>query len=217
VDLNSEAVPITARHDVRNGRYWTPSNGLVNCKERIGPYQVVRWRQALHQTREIGMVRQTCSYDVGTMARSHEAKPCATASDTRLLSLGIGEQRPARHADLLFASKILRSLREGWTPSQRVLECSGFVEHWMIVAGDDVCLLKGTVWRLPVSRNLLATPLLAIDPVAGWARALDEWFTIAPDLDLFAAGIHPDGVADRAAQWLERQLRAEDCADDCLR
>jgi hypothetical protein len=163
------------------------------------------------------MVRQTCLYDVETTARSHEVTPCATPSDTRLLSLGIGEERPARRADLLFASKILCCLREGWTPSRQVLECSGFVEHWMIVAGDDVCLLKGTVWRLPVSRNLLATPLLAIDPVAGWARAVDEWFTIGPDPHLFAAGIHPDGVADRAARWLERQLRLEDCDNDCLR
>jgi len=151
------------------------------------------------------------------MARSDGPTPQATLSDTRLLSLGIGDRRPARRVDLLFASKILRCLREGWKPSQQALECSGFVEHWMIVAGDDVCLLKGTVWRLPVSRNLLATPLLAIDPVGGWARALDEWFTIGPDLDLFAAGIHPDGVADRAARWLERQLRAEDCDSDCLR
>jgi hypothetical protein len=117
----------------------------------------------------------------------------------------------------LFASKILRSLRDGWTPSKRVLECSGFVEQWMIVAQDDVCLLKGTVWRLPVSRNVLTMPLLAIDPVAGWARALDEWFTIGPGIDLFAAGIHPDGVADRAARWLERQLRVEDGDNDCHR
>ncbi|SRR6266700_1793341 len=42
VDLNSEAAPITARHDVRNGWYWTSSNGLVNCKERNGLYQMVR-------------------------------------------------------------------------------------------------------------------------------------------------------------------------------
>jgi hypothetical protein len=86
----------------------------------------------------------------------------------------------------------------------------------MIVAREDVCLLKGTVRRLPVSRNALMTPLLAIDPVAGWARAVDQWFTIRPCLDLVAAGIHPDGVADRAARWLERQLRAEECDDDCL-
>ena len=44
------------------------------------------------------------------------------------------------------------------------------------------------------------------------------WLTIgAPQLDLVAAGIHPEGVADRAARWLERQLRAEDCDDECLR
>jgi hypothetical protein len=130
-------------------------------------------------------------------------------------SRAIGERWPARRADLLFASKILSCLRGGSTPSQRMLECSAFVEYWMIVARDDVCLLKGTVWRLPVSRNTLTTPLLAIDPVAGWARAVDEWLTIRPCLDLVATGIHPDGVADRAARWLERQLQAEDCPNDC--
>lgn len=163
------------------------------------------------------MATQTCLDEVGTVAGSHEVAPCATPSETRLLSFGIGEPRPARRVDLLFASKILRNLRDGWKPSKQVLECSGFVEHWMIVARDDVCLLKGTVWRLPVSRNVLTMPLLAIDPVAGWARALDEWFTIGPGIDLFTAGIHPDGVADRAARWLERQLCVEDGDNDCLR
>jgi hypothetical protein len=154
------------------------------------------------------MTGQRSLYDVETPAKCHGETSCATWFDTRL---GLGEQWPARRADLLFASKILGCLRDGSTPSQRMLECSGFVEHWMIVARDDVCLLKGTVWRLPVSRNTLTTPLLAIDPIAGWARAVDEWLTIGPCLDLVAAGIHPDGVADRAARWLERQLRAEDC------
>lgn len=144
------------------------------------------------------------------MAKSRELSSCGTPSDNGPLSLGIAEQRPARRVDLLFASKIVRRLRDGWTPSRHVLECSGFVEHWMIVTGGDVCLLKGTVWRLPVSRSMLTTPLLAIDPVAGWARAIDEWFTIGPGLDLFGTEIHPDGVADRAARWLERQLGVDD-------
>jgi hypothetical protein len=88
----------------------------------------------------------------------------------------------------------------------------------VIVANDDVCLLTGTVWRLPLSRNVLATPLLAIDPVARWERVVREWLTIgAPRLDLVAAGIYPEGVADRAARWLERQLRAEDCDNGRLR
>jgi hypothetical protein len=66
-----------------------------------------------------------------------------------------------------------------------------------MMARDDVCLLRGIVWRLPLSRNVLATPLLAFDPVAGWARVVGEWLTIgAPQLDLVAAGIHPEGVAD---------------------
>jgi hypothetical protein len=162
------------------------------------------------------MIGQRSLYEVETAAKSREGTSCARWCDTRLSLLGIGEQWPARRADLLFASKILSCLRDGWIPSQRVLECSGFVEHWMIVARDDVCLLKGMVWRLPVSRNTLTTPLLAIDPVAGWARAVDEWLTIGPCLDLVATGIHPDGVADRAALWLERQLRAEDCHSNCL-
>jgi hypothetical protein len=161
------------------------------------------------------MIGQRSLYEVETAAKSHEGASCAMSSDTTLSLLGIGEQWPARRADLLFASKILSCLRDGSIPSQRVLEHSGFVEHWMIVARDDVCLLKGTVWRLPVSRNTLTTPLLAIDPVAGWARAIDEWFTVGPCLDLVATGIHPDGVADRAARWLERQLQAEDFNNYC--
>lgn len=171
---------------------------------------------ALHEMREIDMFRQRSFYGLETVGKSAEGWSCATWPDTRFSFLGIGEERPASRADLLFASEILRRLRDGLTPSQRVLECSGFVEHWMIVARDDVCLLKGLVWRLPISRNTLTTPLLAIDPVAGWARALDEWLTIGPRLDLVAAGIHPDGVADRAARWLEHRLRGEDCDDDCL-
>src|SRR5947208_2935645 len=134
---------------------------------------MLRWRHVLYQTREIGMVRQTCLCEIKTGVRSHEVASCAMASNARSSSLRIGEQRPARRVDLLFASKLLRCLRDGWIPSQKVLECSGFVEHWMVVARDDVCFLKGTVWRLPLSRNVLTTPLLAIDPVAGWARALD--------------------------------------------
>jgi hypothetical protein len=157
------------------------------------------------------MIGQKSLCEVETTAKSHEGGSAATSSDTTLSLLGIGEQWPARRADLLFASKILSCLRDGSVPSRRVLEYSGFVEHWMIVTRDDVCLLKGTVWRLPVSRNMLTTPLLAIDPVAGWARAVDEWLNIGPCHDLVATGIHPDGVADRAARWLERQLRAEDC------
>jgi hypothetical protein len=129
--------------------------------------------------------------------------------------LGIGARWSDRRADLLFAAEALRALRDGFTPSPRALEWSGFVEHWMVVIQDDVCLLTGTVWRLPLQLNVLATPLLAIDPSAGWALALGEWLTIGtPRLDLAAAGIHPEGVADRAARWLQRKLAAEDNAAD---
>ena len=127
--------------------------------------------------------------------------------------LGIGARCSDSRADLLFASEVLRSLRDGFTPSPRALEWSGFVERWMVVIQDDVCLLTGTVWRIPLSLNVLATPLLAIDPAAGWALTVGEWLTIGtPRLDLAAAGIHPEAVADRAAGWLERKLgaRAED-------
>jgi hypothetical protein len=161
------------------------------------------------------MIGQRSLYEVETAAKSHEGASCATWSDTAPSFLGICEPWPAKRADLLFASKILSCLRDGSIPSRRVLEHSGFVEHWMIVARDDVCLLSGTVWRLPVSRKMLTTPLLAIDPVAGWARAVNEWLTIGPRLDLVATGVDPDGVADRAARWLERQLRADDLNDDC--
>ena len=160
------------------------------------------------------MISQIPLCEIETAVSSHERPSCATWSDTGRSSLAIGGQRAASRADLLFASEILCRLRDGLKPSPRMLECSGFVERWMIVArNDDVCLLKGTVWRLPVSRSMLTTPLLAIDPVAGWARAIDEWLTIGPCFDL----VHPDSVADRAARWLERQLRVDDCCNDGLR
>ena len=163
------------------------------------------------------MFSQTSVPEVETAAGLHESSSCATWSDPRLPLSGIGEQRPASRADLLFAAKILCGLRDGLTPSQRVLEYCGFVEHWLIGARDDVYLLTGTVWRLPFSRNALAKPLLAIDPVAGWARTVDEWLTIRPCFNLVATGIDPDSVADRAARWLEGQLRADDCDNDGLR
>ncbi len=164
------------------------------------------------------MDTQTVLYTIETVATLFEGGSCAARRYGKQPLFGLGERWSKSRADLLFASEVLRCLRGGSTPSPRVLECSGFVEHWMIVVHDDVCLLSGIVWRLPLSRNVLTTPLLAIDPAAGWARAVGEWFTIgSPHFDLVAAGIHPEGVADRAAQWLERQLRAEDCDNDCLR
>jgi hypothetical protein len=163
------------------------------------------------------MVSQKSVSEVGTAAGLHERSSCATQSDTKLQLPSIGEQRPASRADLLFAAEILCCLRDGLTPSQRVLEYSGFVEHWFVGARDEVYLLKGTVWRLPFSRIALSMPLLAIDPVAGWARTVDEWLTIRPCVDLVATGIDPDHVADRAARWLERQLRADHCDNEGLR
>ena len=114
---------------------------------------------------------------------------------------------PEPRTDLVFAAKLLRCLRGGSMPPPNALEWSGFVEHWTVIVRDDLCLLTGIVWRLPLRRHSLETPLLAIDPSAGWARAIGEWFTIgAPCIDPAAAAIHPEGVADRAARWLERQL-----------
>jgi hypothetical protein len=122
---------------------------------------------------------------------------------------GVGSSEP--RTDLVFAAKLLRCLRGGSMPPPSALEWSGFVEHWTVIARDDVCFLTGIVWRLPLKRHTLETPLLAIDPAAGWARAIGEWLTIGtPCIDPVAAGIHPEGVADRAARWLERQLGPDD-------
>jgi hypothetical protein len=113
-----------------------------------------------------------------------------------------------RRPNLLFAAKLLRSLRGGSMPPPSALEWSGFVENWTVIVADDVCLFTGIVWRLPLRRQALVTPLLAIDPSAGWARAFDEWLTIGdPSVNLVTTGIDPEGIADRAALWLERQLR----------
>src|SRR5690348_4545074 len=119
-------------------------------------------------TQEIGMDTQASLYKQET----------GTVGGGTSRVFGTGARWYERRADLVFASEVLRSLRCGSRPSPRVLECSGFVEHWMVVTQDDVYFLTGTVWRLPLSRSALATPLLAIDPVAGWARAIGEWLTI---------------------------------------
>jgi hypothetical protein len=148
-------------------------------------------------------------FDMHTETSLDRRKAWGTRYDGTAL-LGLGARWSGRRADLLFASKLLRSLRGGLTPSARALEWSGFVEHWMVVTQDDVCLLTGTVWRLPLSLGVLVTPLLAIDPIAGWALAFGEWLTIGtPRLDVAAAGIHPEEVAERAARWLERKLGDE--------
>jgi|SRR5664279_2422934 len=162
------------------------------------------------------MISETSLYEVETAASSRQLSSRAPWSDAGLVLSGVGGRRLASRADLVFASEILRRLRDGLTPPQRMLECSGFVEHWLIVAEGDVCLLKGMVWRLPFSLSMLTTPLLAIDPVRGWARAVDEWLTIGPRFNLVTTGIHPDSVADRAARWLEMELRAGNCDDDGL-
>ncbi|NPU66325.1 hypothetical protein HL667_15075 [Bradyrhizobium sp. 83012] len=110
-------------------------------------------------------------------------------------------------ANLVFAAKLLGCLRAGTSPPPSALEWSGFVEHWTVIIRDDICVLQGTVWRLPLCQESLATPLLAIDPAAGWARALSEWLTIgAPHESTGTAGLRPELISDRAARWLEYQL-----------
>jgi hypothetical protein len=110
-------------------------------------------------------------------------------------------------ANLIFAAKLLGCLRTGTSPPSSALEWAGFVEHWTVIICDDICVLKGTVWRLPLRQGSLAAPLLAIDPAAGWARALGEWLTIgAPHECIGAAGLCPELISDRAARWLEDQL-----------
>jgi hypothetical protein len=137
---------------------------------------------------------------------------CAvTAQGTTTTSMGCsptsqcGSFQIGGRTELVFAAKLLQCLRAGSSPSPAALEWSGFVEHWAIIVRDDVCLLTGSVWRLPLRRHSLAAPLLAIDPAAGWARALDEWLTIEMPCG-GVAGPCPDLVAERAARWLEQQL-----------
>lgn len=114
-------------------------------------------------------------------------------------------------ANLVFAAKLLGCLRTGTSPPPSALEWSGFVEHWTVVIRDDICVLEGTVWRLPLCQGSLAAPLLAIDPAAGWARALGEWLTIGvPQESAGAAGLRPELISDRAARWLEHQLDPAD-------
>jgi hypothetical protein len=157
------------------------------------------------------MDTQKSSFGHGIAMRSLLAEPGETfhARDPIRSSRDAGWSEP--RTDLVFAAKLLRCLRGGSMPPPSALEWSGFVEHWTVIARDDVCFLTGIVWRLPLRRHTLETPLLAIDPAAGWARAVGEWLTIGvPCIDPVAAGIHPERVADRAARWLERQLGPDD-------
>jgi hypothetical protein len=157
------------------------------------------------------MDTQKSSFGQGIAMNSLAAEPRETchAFDPILIDRGAGWSEC--RTNLVFAAKLLRCLRDGSTPPPGALEWSGFVEHWAVITQDDVCFLTGIIWRLPLRRQSLATPLLAIDPAAGWARAIGEWFTIgAPCASLVATGIHPEGVSDRAARWLARQLGPDD-------
>ncbi|MEN3287224.1 MAG: hypothetical protein V7634_1524 [Bradyrhizobium sp.] len=156
------------------------------------------------------MHTQSSLFGHGIAMNSLVAEPNDTfQARDRARSARAGWSEP--RTDLVFAAKLLRCLRGGSMPPPNALEWSGYVEHWTVIARDDLCLLTGIVWRLPLRRHTLETPLIAIDPAAGWARAIGEWFTIGvPCIDPVAAGIHPEGVADRAARWLERQLGPND-------
>ena len=143
------------------------------------------------------------------MSQSAEIAEPSSGSGQSESSPGAGRCEP--RVNLVFAARLLRRLREGSMPPPRALEWSGFVEHWTVITRDDVYFLTGVVWRLPLRRQALAAPLLAINPTAGWARIVGEWLTIgAPRIDSGSPGIHPESVADSAAQWLERQLGADD-------
>jgi hypothetical protein len=157
------------------------------------------------------MNTQKSLFGHGIAMGAHAAEPSEIVCVRDPIPSGRGARWSEPDTDLVFAAKLLRCLRGGSMPPPSALEWSGFVEHWTVIARDDVCFLTGIVWRLPLRRHTLETPLLAIDPAAGWARAIGEWLTIGvPCIDPVAAGIHPEGIADRAARWLERQLGPDD-------
>jgi hypothetical protein len=142
-------------------------------------------------------------------SQSAEVGGRSPGSDQSEYGPGTGQCEP--RVNLVFAAKLLHRLREGSMPSPRALEWSGFIEHWTVITRDDVYFLTGVVWRLPLRRQTLVTPLLAINPTAGWALIVGEWLTIgAPCIDLGGHGIHPESVADSAVQWLQRQLGTDD-------
>lgn len=143
--------------------------------------------------------------DAPSLARADTARLlCAHRADC-------GTNWRGSKANLVFAARLLGCLRTGTSPPPSALEWSGFVEHWTVIVRDDICVLEGTVWRLPLCQGSLAAPLLAIDPAAGWARALGEWLTIgAPHKSTGAAGLRPELISDRAARWLEHQLAPAD-------
>ena len=51
---------------------------------------------------------------------------------------------------LAFAILILGRLREGQRPPPRALEQAAFVEQWAITPHEDIFVLTGISWRLPL-------------------------------------------------------------------
>jgi hypothetical protein len=110
-------------------------------------------------------------------------------------------------SDFAFAALLLARLRDGRGPGPQALERAPLIEQWSVNLHDGVFALTGVAWRLPLSRSAFAAPLLAIDPVGGWARTVDEWVVIGdPQWALGVGGISPDEVIRRAAAWVGQQL-----------
>ena len=119
---------------------------------------------------------------------------------------------------LAFAILILGRLREGRRPPPRALEQAAFVEQWAITPHEDIFVLTGISWRLPLRRSLFVAPLLAIDPSAGWARTVDEWIALG-DQQVACEGddVTPDEVIRRAVVWLPQQMNAAEAERANLR
>ena len=109
---------------------------------------------------------------------------------------------------LLRASAILDLLAIGWRPGDAELDSARYIERWAILPGapDKPYQLIGVAWSLPIRRSFIVTSVLAIDPIARWARIWDEWAVIDDGL-WGLRSINPMEVQRVGAAWLVAELR----------
>lgn len=109
---------------------------------------------------------------------------------------------------LLRASAILDLLAIGWRPGDAELDCARYIERWAVLPGasDKPYQIIGVAWSLPIRRHFINTSVLAIDPIAHWARIWDEWAVIDDGL-WGLPPINPIEIQRVGAAWLVAELR----------
>lgn len=120
---------------------------------------------------------------------------------------------PMDRESLLPAARIIERLREGWCPSDREMFDAPFVDNWHLdrqplsdgfYLSSGPYVLTAVVYRLPLRAEVVAKPIVALDPDARWVRLLDEWGALGEARP--GVFVDPTEVMARAAAWIERQL-----------